>query len=415
MSGATLRPAAGTVQPPPRDGLVLGLGSCVDYEAEWDGAVLQRLIDTYAVTPEELDRDRPVRTERDLVASIASFVRDGVGGERFVASPDLLVAFARRGRFRPTVGGTNLRAANVLHLFGIGATLHVVSTSSTMRDLLPPQVDVLCSATQDSVEPHLIVQYPAGATLRVGAVEVRAARPNRLIYVNDRSNRELLLHPDLGCLLSAARLFLVSGLNTVADLDVLQERLSELRGHLERLPSDALVLFEDAGYHVPAMSAVVRDALLDRIDVHGMNEDELQGHAGRAVDVLDADDLSDALATVSRLIPVPALVVHSAAWALALGPEASRWRPALEMATTVAAARYAHGDAMTAEDVETAGRAPRHRGAERLATDLARRLGDRVCCVPAVDIDVPRPTTVGLGDAFVGGFIAGITRAATPG
>ena len=172
--------------------VVLGLGSCLDYEITWDGAVVQALADELGVTAGDVGRDVVVRTERDLVGSVLGFVREGAGGERFVASSAVLEAFAARFERRVTLGGTNVRAAVALARLGIGTALHTVSVDDHVRRLLPAGVGNLCSADHDSTDPHLIVQFPAGARVRVGGarpgdppVDVVAPHPNRLIYVND--------------------------------------------------------------------------------------------------------------------------------------------------------------------------------------------------------------------------------------
>ena len=109
------------------------------------------------------------------------------------------------------------------------------------------------------------------------------------------------------------------------DAALLDARMADLRAHLGRLPADAVVVFEDAGYHVPGLSERVRAAVLDRTDVYGMNEDELQGSLGRTVDLLDPAALAAALRDVRAVVPARLLVVHTRYWALAAGPDAARW------------------------------------------------------------------------------------------
>jgi ADP-dependent phosphofructokinase/glucokinase len=395
--------------------IVLGLGGCVDFEVDWDAAVLQRLVDAYAITPPEVDRYAAVQTERDLVRSVVAFLRDGGGGERFVASADVVTTFAARFHGRATLGGTSVRAAIAMSRLGLASTVHLVSIDDTVRRLLPAQISYVCSADHDSTDPHLILQFPAGAGVRVGDQTYRAAQANRLIYVNDRPNQQLRLSPELGQLLEQARIFLISGLNTMRDAATLTERLTELRALLRRLPPQAVVIFEDAGYHIPAMSTQVRAALLDQIDVYGMNEDEFQAHLGRPVDLLDAADLATALAAVHERIPARTLVVHAQHWALAHGEQASRYRAALETATATAATRYAHGDDFTDGDYRDILRRPRSPHGSALAAALQARLSAGVCCVPAFSLSVRCPTTIGLGDAFVGGFMAGLARSSPSG
>jgi ADP-dependent phosphofructokinase/glucokinase len=41
-------------------------------------------------------------------------------------------------------------------------------------------------------------------------------------------------------------------------------------------------------------------------------------------------------------------------------------------------------------------------------------MGGTVRCIPSFALDVENPTTVGLGDTFVGGFLAAVARKAEP-
>jgi ADP-dependent phosphofructokinase/glucokinase len=390
--------------------VVLGLGGCLDYEIVWDSAVLEELVVRHGIRPDELGTDVEVVTERDLVRSVLGFVRDGVGGERFVATSAVVEAFAVRFDRRVTVGGTNVRAAVAMSRIGVPSSVHLVSTDPQVRALLPSDVDALCSADADSVDPHLVVQYPAGTAVQVGDEVVRAERPNRLIYVNDPPNRLMRLSPALGSLLEDAGLFLCSGFNSMQDPDLLSSRLAELRTAMRSMPRTCRVVYEDAGFHVPALSEQVRAALADVVDVHGLNEDELQAYVGREVDLLDAVDLDRALDDLQRVLRAPTLVVHSRYWALAVGERVDDYVDALDGGVLMASTRYLHGDAFTAADHEASRGIRRHAEGSAVAAALERLRPGGVRVVPALVLDTPAPTTIGLGDSFVGGFVAALAR-----
>jgi hypothetical protein len=377
--------------------VVLGLGGCVDYELKLTADVLEELITEYGIVAEEL-RTPPslVAGERDLVVSILSYVVRGAGGEHYVASASALAAFAGRFPHRQTLGGTSVRAGILMSRLGVPSSLHLVSVNDTFRRLLPPSDDYFSSGTEDTFYPHLIVQYDRGL--------FGAPFPNRLIYVNDPANETMLLTDDLGERLAAASLFLISGFNAMRSRDALDERLASLKDHMRRLPPDAVTYFEDAAYHEPEFSHRVREALLDRIDIYGLNEDELQSYLGRSVDLLAASDVAAALAELQKLIPAPTLVLHTKYWALAIG--AVDYSSALDTGTVMAATRYIHGDDFTDEDVSLLRRAPRRPESVAFAASLRDRMGEIVDCVPGYALDVENPTTVGLGDSFVGGFLA---------
>jgi ADP-dependent phosphofructokinase/glucokinase len=293
---------------------------------------------------------------------------------------------------------------------GLGSTLHLVSIDDNVRKLLPPEVSYVSSAVEDSRDPHLIVQFPAGARVRVGDLVLQAPRDNRLIYVNDPPNRELLVSPQLGDLLRTANVFLLSGFNAMQDAATLDARLQALRAHMRCLPSDAKVVYEDGGFHVPELSQQVRDGLLDLIDVYGMNEDEMQAYLGRPVETLDPEAIAAALKDLHRLIPARAFVLHTKFWSLAFGARAQTYRAALRSGNAMSGVRYLYGDDFTKADYLSMRRRLQRQDGHVFAEALEALLPGQVSCVPSYHLSSPTPTTVGLGDSFVGGFIAALVE-----
>ncbi len=389
--------------------LVLGLGGCVDFEIAWEPRVLEELAGQFGIRAADLDVDVEVHDQRSLLCSILAFVRDGIGGERFISSSAIGTDFATRFTSTVTLGGTCVRAAIAIAKLGVPSTVHLVSIDDNVRRLLPQQVEYLSSATQDTLDPHLIIQYPADATVRLVDGVVQAEHPNRIIYVNDPPNRDLVLSADLPEALETADVFLVAGFNVMRDPVLLQDRLRFLQAAMTRLPHEATVFFEDAGYHDNAMRAIVGSEFRNRIDVHSMNEDELQSYLGRPVDLLDVTDVGAALASSPAFAIAPTLVIHTKFWSLAYGTNAAAYGNALEGGIDLASTRYCHGDAFTPDDLARLAKLPRHRAGSAFAAGINQRLGAAVCCVPARFLDVPAPTTIGLGDTFVGGFLAALT------
>ncbi|MFV1202177.1 ADP-dependent glucokinase/phosphofructokinase, partial [Klebsiella pneumoniae] len=160
-----------------------------------------------------------------------------------------------------------------LDRIGVPTVQHLVSIDDNVRRLLPSSMRVLSSATRDTLDPHLIVQYPEGASVRLVDGEVVAPASNRLIFANDAPNREMAIAPGLGDALAEAAAFLVSGFNTMQDAALLDRRLHDVRAAMRRLPDSALVYYEDAGFYERSFAGLVRTRLMDRIDVYGMNED----------------------------------------------------------------------------------------------------------------------------------------------
>jgi ADP-dependent phosphofructokinase/glucokinase len=274
-------------------------------------------------------------------------------------------------------------------------------------------VSYLCSAVEDSTDPHLIVQFPAGARVRVGDVELEAPRANRLIYVNDPPNRELLVSPQLGDKLRTATVFLLSGFNAMQHAAPLDARLRALREHMRSLPIGALVVYEDAGFHVPELRQRIREGLLDLIDVYGMNEDEMQSYIGRQVELLDAEAMAKALRELHHLIPARTFVVHTKFWSLSFGARSQNYRAALHAGNAMSGIRYLYGDDFSKADYLDVSRRLQRQDGLTFARAIEALLPGQVCCVPSYHLSSPTPTTVGLGDSFVGGFIAALVEAPT--
>jgi ADP-dependent phosphofructokinase/glucokinase len=302
-----------------------------------------------------------------------------------------------------------VRAAIAMRSLGVTSLVHLVSIDDHVRELLPDGIEVVCSATADSTDPHLIVQFAAGATVRRGDLDLVAPHPNRIIYTNDPPNRELVLSDALAAALRDAQVFLVSGFNTIQDAAVLDERVERIRGHLAELPAEAVAVYEDAGYHEPAFSHRVREALVDAVDVYSLNEDELFAYLGRTVDLLDADAIAAALAEASVLIPAACLVIHTKHWSLAFGERAADYAEALRGGIVMASTRYLVGDGHTAADYARTAALPEKPEGAIVAAALEARFTGRLICRAALVLETDRPSTIGLGDTFIGGFIAGLT------
>lgn len=391
--------------PEVRTRLLLGLVGTVDYEIAWSSEVVERLAAELGVSAADADPDRPIDDERDLVANLLGFVARGVGGERFVSSTPVIEAVAARFDTRVTLGGSGVRAAIAIAALGYPSRIHIVAIDDNVRRLLPAAVEYLCSAREDALDPHLIVQYPAGTRVRVGDSTIAAEHANRIIYAHDAPGRDMVLRPDIEDLIAQSDVFLACGFNVVQDRRILADRLDRVTRGIGRMPSDRLLYFEDCGYHVPGFGAVVRDRMAPLCDVYSMNEDEMQGIVGRPVDLFDPDDVADAVVRLADLVPARNLVVHSRLWALVTGDDAGWLVDCLEGGATLASTRFRVGDALTAADVAATVDLPTNPAGALVADALEKALAPRLRAIATRMVRVETPTTIGLGDTFAGGFL----------
>jgi ADP-dependent phosphofructokinase/glucokinase len=392
--------------------IVLGLQGTVDYEIAWDREVIDAMIIEHGIENDEIDAGIAVVDERSLLISVLGFLATGAGGERHVASSEIVERFAARFPRTITLGGTGVRAALVLRKLGIPSLLHLVSTDANVRRLLPADVDYITSATRDTLDPHLIIQFRPGDGARVGNHEYAVRDANRLIVANDPPAANLVLSDELGDRVSTSRVFLISGFNAIAEQPILHRRLDEIRAVVRRLPDDGLSVYEDAGFHNADFQPAVSDAIGPVVDVFSMNEDELQARLGFAIDLRDVAQVESVLRELRSRIPDPVLVVHTRYWTAVWASESREGildhvAAAADVGDATAAGRYVHGDDVTAADIAAIAAGPRQPASIAFARDLEERLGARSRVLPAFLVD---PTTIGLGDTFIGGVIGALAR-----
>ena len=386
--------------------IVLGLGNTVDYEIQWDTAVFEAMIQEYDIRPDECFRGCEIQGVRDLLRSILGFMKEGGGGERHVADLSAIEAFARRFDLRITMGGTPVRAAAAMAALGQRPWLHLVTLNDHVRRLLPHGCRYISSSQEENLYPHLIIQYRKGTHIQTPGFDFITGRSNRIIFVNDKDNEQMRISPELPVLLSDAGIFLIGGFNAMHDADLLTRRLQELRLAMDRLPASACVFYEDACFHKASLSRIVHKHLLPRINIYSMNEDEMQDYFGQSIDLLDAAAVANALAAIKEAIPVPHIVVHTRHWALAYGKDAARLQNGLKGGISMATTRFQYGDDFSAAQYSSTASAPAEEKGLRFSLEISAQLGPYVCCLPSVQADDASPTTIGLGDAFVGGFLA---------
>ncbi len=385
--------------------IALGFCNNVDYEIVWNAEVLQDLASLYQIRADELSARGAIQDERDLVISILSYMSAAGGGERFVSCSALIEAFAGRFAKKITLGGTSVRAAIAMRLLGYTSALHLITQNDHVRRLIPVDSPYVCSNDRDSNYPHLILQYPADARIRAGDLDIRARAPNRLIYHCNADRIALNLNEDFAELITDAEVLLISGFNAIQSAQVLEERLHSVSRMLDHLPNDATVFLEDGAYFDPGFRQLIFRTLGNRIKIFSLNEDELQIHLRRIVNLRDEDDVRRALADLQRMIPITNLVLHTRHWALAHGDAAGRYAAALKAGVTMATARFRYGDGISPENYrEIAALAPSATDA-RFAHNINAAGGNRLHCVPVADVEQTDATTIGLGDAFVGGFL----------
>ena len=386
--------------------VLFGLGNSIDYEIEWDDHIFHKMLRDYKIKNEDIQKPDQILTKKDLIISILYAMKQGGGGEYFVSNPEVLREFASVFKKKHTLGGTAIRAAIAAASLGLQETVYLVNYNEEIETLLPSNIKYIKGIQDDQCYPHVIVQFPSKHTIMLEDEIFITASTNRIIYVNDFNNANLILTNELKTAVKRAKILLLSGLNAIQDEHLLDRRLKVLKEFLDMNQNRALTYFEDACYHKPSFNIIVNHELREYVNIWGMNEDEMHTYLRRNVDLLDCVDVSMAVKELYHMLNVPVLVIHTRYWALAYGNNVQRLRKALRAGINIAGTRYYCGDDFTKEHILQMDSMPFNKEGQNFASEISNLFGDSVCCEPCHKIETDYPTTIGLGDAFVGGFLS---------
>lgn len=384
--------------------IALGFTNTLDYEMDWDPLYLQSMCNQAHVCLNDVHEYVSIATMQHLLGSFLYHFQNGTGLGTYVQNDALISELLTGGKSRITLGGTAVRAAQVLDTLHHPTLLHLVSKNPETLRLLPRKAEWVCSRSTVSRFPHLIIQFPENAELCVEGQILKSPASNRVIYTKDEDNAQLLISPAFFEQAIACRMIVLSSFDIIQDRTILIDRLQTVQTGLQKLGKHGMVFYEDAHFSHPDFPPLIWNALLPFISVYSMNEDEFMYYLGKKIDLLSPCEVADGLKTLGQIITVPCLVVHTKYWAIAYGTVAERYRQALATGVSVAGLRYSKGDFWNRSDLAAMSAVPVQPNSLRFMQELARVLPKNAVCIPAYHLEPSTATTIGLGDSFVGGF-----------
>ncbi|WHU57381.1 ADP-dependent glucokinase/phosphofructokinase [Trueperella pyogenes] len=378
--------------------LFLGLGANIDYELCWDEESFATLLARNGVTSTDGDT---------LLHRILKIMLSGKGAEFSVPRQEDLEMIYSAFTYQETLGGTAARAALIALLLDKNVRLHVVDEPSKYRNLLPVGVDfVWDEQSHVTSSPHVIIQYPKGANLKVGEHIFITQRANRIILTGDAANSTLPLSCNLPMYFRQAVVVLMSGFNAMDDKTELLVRLRDVEKAAAAAAAETFIVYEDAAFHNEEFHDLVLESAEKFAHCLSFNEDELSTRLRRDVDFKDCGMIADALTELSGSFPDKTILIHTADWSAIGGKRKDDLLPALICAVATSAARYVQGDAVTVLDIDKM-RAKISGGVRSaFVTSLESLSGWNFIETPRLQIT--NPTTIGLGDSFIGGFVSAV-------
>ena len=381
----------------------------VDFELKWDTTILESLIRQHRISQSEIQSNRSIQSERDLIITLLAHMTEGSGSECLAASSQITRSFASHFPYDITLGGTAVRAAMAIEKIGYRSTIHACSLNRHFCRLIPEAVSWVSGMPDegDDFHPHVIVQYPADIRIHINDIDFTTRNPNRVIFTYDPPSMRLEISDAFAEELSCANVFLIASYNIIKDKNILKNRLQKTLSFINALPPLHTVIMEDGRFEDPHMRKLVTETLAPQIDIFSMNEDELQDRFGCRINILNPAEALAAIQTVYNQLQVPTLVCHTSHWALSYGRQTPSISNALKSGICMASTRFQFGDDYNKDRYKQSQELPASKKGAAFCESLSALSADRpFYALPAKDLSsVARPHTIGLGDAFIGGML----------
>ncbi|MCY1152545.1 MAG: ADP-dependent glucokinase/phosphofructokinase [Sphaerochaetaceae bacterium] len=389
----------------------LGFGNNTDYELNWDTEIIKELIRQFDIKNEEIKQKTLIDNERDLLIGMLYFLKNNMGGECSVIKSSILDTFASHFSYRITIGGTGPRAAIAMNTIGYESNLHLVVMNDKLKNLIPESVKYICSNEKVTYDIHLIFQYPKNINFSINNIKISTTRENRIIIGNNDVNSIMNLSQDyFDKYVKYSKVLMISGFNTMTDIDLLTERLNFIEENIKDL-EDIKIFYEDACFMSDEANALCKQKLFKYVDIFSFNEDELSTYCNKKINLLDEYEVLNSIEELYEKFKVDTIVVHSKYWAIAYGKNTDLYKPCLKGGITMATTRFRFGDLFNRKEqyIET-NNLEDGEVEKAFSTKFNLIVKDKGVCVPSVKVSETDVTTVGLGDSFVGGFVSKLSQ-----
>jgi ADP-dependent phosphofructokinase/glucokinase len=375
--------------------IALGFGNNVDYVITMNSSLLQDSILRLHIHSDDIHFYSDLMTEKEVLCTLLHCIQTQVGGERYIGNSQVLQQLSDHFPHKKSVGGTAARAANILAEEGIGSLLHCISYTDEDKQFIHPLVDVVSNRNEESSCFHCIIQYNKGLHILIDDLSIVAKQSNRIILNNNPVIRTLPIHPLFFLRAQTCKLLLLSGLNAIHDAKILETRLLEIIQGISIGDKTKTIIYEDGCFHIANHRMLVIKLLCPHLSVYSMNEEEWRELV--KTPFVTEEQKIEALILAGKILGVPTVIVHTQAFVMACGLHAKKYQEALQKGVDVATCHLL-GEADNPLEKPLC--------PEGLQMQKLCKHYENLCCVPSYVIDKETLTTVGLGDAFIAGFLS---------
>ena len=385
--------------------VALGFTDTVDYELDWDSVNLNSLIQQLGISSDDIKYYSSVSSLKDLISFMIYFMQKNEGCGLFIDNGAPVFELLKKCEYTVSLGGTAVRASSVLTDAGIECNLSLSSINDIVKKKLSPLCRTWCALDYDYDAPHIVLQYPCGEEIHGAGFCFTTSRANRLIFTCDTSNSNLTVHQGFLDSLVGCDVFVISSFELIEDEKLLLSILSAVDNALDEY--NGIVFYEDACFKIRKHALIVNDMLSKHTHIHSMNEDEFAFYLGQKADLLDSSYMENALHAVYEKIKSHILLLHTSKYCILYGNGCDELKNALESGVLYSSARFGYGDNVTNNIIEEIRNSGKY-DAEGICFTAEIEKKCRCICIPSYDVHTEKPTTIGLGDTFVGGFVLGL-------
>lgn len=378
--------------------MFLGLGANIDYEIKWDTEKFCKIINYDQFTNKSISI---------IISKILTCMKYGHGAEFAVPDEHYLNYICSSFSYQETLGGTAARASLVVSLFDQNSYLHLADSPENYHHLLPDTVNCIWNNKSELPSfPHVIIQYPSGVEIRHKHGEFITPNSNRIILTADIANEMLPISDELPEIIKKCPISLISGFNSIQDKSLLSLRLSTLESSMLNKSDNSIVIYEDAAFHNEELHKFVIDSVANYADVLSFNEDELSTLLNSNVDIHNIYQIHYAIEQIDSKFPNNTVILHNSIWNDMSTPSSSKLFNALQFAVATSTTRYMFGDSINKDTIL--------KTYQNIILDKTNELSIPLnsltnwSFIPTPQVDCPNPTTIGLGDSFIGGFLAAL-------
>ncbi len=393
--------------------IVTGYHTCIDYELSWDYEIFKNLIIKNQIIDSDIKLITSVSSIKELIINCLYYMKIGRGGEVIPSYPSLCDEFADNFDYEITIGGTATRASIAISKLEIPNSVYMCNYNKYFKERMPHLVtcNYLEAAGNEKVYPHVILQYPKGFEVQVNDISFITNNRNRIMISNDLDSINMKIPPIQAGALDNTEALLMSCFSEVLELSVLENVLKKVKTNAEKIMPSTWVVLEDGHYVKDDFKAIVHNELKPYADILSMNEEELQDVYNKKIDILNVEEVSEAIKYVYEKTGFDNLIVHSKYWALVYGKNSNIIKPALKYGIAMASTRFKYGDDFGQKEFDEILNHKLEIEPSKFCNKLENSLNGKVGCIPSFDLDyLENPTIVGLGDFFAGGLLIGLIK-----